>query len=271
MSKIKNVLKSVYWGINKSFPIRYLRAAQFRRLRPLGNGKMRGTPIVRYYWYQYLHKHKADIRGRGLEIGTAKTISRFGGEALTQADVIDVSAHSSEVTIVADLSRADTVPADTHDCFVNQFTMHVIYDVEAALYHSVRLLKPGGVLLVNFSCVDYYFPDGLDMGTGTPMFLYHWFTPIGVDNLLRKIGLTDADYTLEVYGNLFARVAYQINMPAEELTKSELENKDTHYPVLICARVVKPAQWQAPQPEYLEPWHPQSKPAVWSPITGERV
>ncbi|MEK8019971.1 MAG: hypothetical protein VSS75_024120 [Candidatus Parabeggiatoa sp.] len=268
---IKKVFKYLYWAIYKTLPIRYLRAAQFRSLHPLGNGKLRGTAIVRYYWDQYLHKHQADIRGRGLEIGTTTTIRRFGGQALTQADAIDVLAHSPEVKIVGDLSRADHVPAYIYDCFVNQFSMHVIYDTEAALYHSLRLLKPGGVLLINFSCEDYYFPDGLDMGTGVPMFLYHRFTPIGVDNLLRRVGLIDTDYTLETYGNLFTHIAYQMNMPAEELTKNELANQDAHYPVLICVRAVKPAQWQAKPPEYREPWHPQGKQAKWSPVTGERV
>ena len=242
-SLIKKRLKRLYWGFYKTFPMRYLRAAQFRRLHPLGGGNLRGTPIVRYYWEQYLTKHQADIRGRGLEIGTTATIRRFGGQAVTRAEAIDVSPHSPEVTVVADLSRADAVPAETYDCFVNQFTMHVIYDVEAALYHSLRLLRPGGVLLINFSCVDYYFPDGLDMGTGVPLFLYHCFTPIAVDNLLRRVGVREADYQLETYGNLFTRLAYQMNMPAEELTNHELQHQDAHYPALICVRVLKPTQW----------------------------
>lgn len=271
MLTIKQRLKSLFWGIHKIFPIRYLRAAQFRSLNPLVNGRLKGTSIVRYYWEQYLQKYQEDIQGLALEIGTTITIRRFGGEKLTQADAIDISAHSEEVTIIADLSRGDELSSNTYDCFVNQFTMHVIYDVEAALYHSIRLLKPGGVLLINFSCVDYYFPQGLDMGTGEPLFLYHWFTPISVENMLRRLNLTDTDYKLEIYGNLFTKMAYQMNMPAEELTNQELTNQDAHYPVLICLRVVKPNQWEAQKPEYREPWHPTNKPAVWNQIQGERV
>lgn len=271
MFSIKKRLKYLYWGIYRTLPIRYLRTAQFRRHRPLGNGKLRGTAIVRYYWDHYLNKYQADIRGRGLEIGTTYTINRFGGQALTHADAIDISAHSPEVTVVADLSRADSVPADTYDCFVNQFTMHVIYNVEAALYHSLRILKPGGVLLINFSCVDYYFPDGLDLGMGAPLFLYHCFTPIGVENMLRRVGVTEVDYELKTYGNLFTRIAYQMNMPAEELTSDELQHQDLHYPVLICVRIVKPASWQAESPDFREPWHPQGKAAVWNSVQGERV
>src|SRR2546426_5890731 len=59
--------------------VRQLRCAQLRRLRPLGNGRQRGLPIVRYYWAQFLEGHRADFRGRGLEIGTTETIRRYGG------------------------------------------------------------------------------------------------------------------------------------------------------------------------------------------------
>ncbi|HEX6386757.1 MAG TPA: glycosyltransferase [Anaerolineae bacterium] len=248
--------------------IRHLRCLQLRRLRPLGNGRQRGTAVVRFYWERYLQKHQADIHGICLEVGTTATVRQYGGEALARADAIDLAAHSPEVTVVADLSRADHLPDNTYDCFVNQFTMHLIYDVEAALYHAIRILKPGGVLLVNFPCVDYYFASGLDMGTGSPLFLYWWFTPIQVENLLRRAGLDGADYTLDIYGNLFARIAYQMNMPAEELTQRELEYSDPGHPLLICVRVVKPDDWRAKMPVYRDPWRPDTAPAQWNPVTG---
>jgi len=248
--------------------IRQLRCLQFRRLEPIGNGRQRGTPIVRYYWDKYLQKHHADIRGTALEIGTTHTIRKLGGIAVTCPEGIDLSPHSPEVSVVADLSRADHVPSDRYDCFVNQFTMHLIYDAEAALYHSIRLLKPGGVLLINFSCVDYYFPRGLDMGTGEPLFLYRWYTPIQVENLLRSLSLRAEDYTLDVCGNLFTRIAYQMNMPAQELTQRELDFVDPGHPLLICVRVVKPADWRATKPEYRTPWLPEVTPARWNPVMG---
>src|SRR5262249_2111253 len=248
--------------------IRQLRCLQFRQLEPIGNGRQRGTPIVRYYWDKYLQKYHADIRGTALEIGTTHTIRRFGSLAVTCAEAIDLSPHSPEVAVVADLSRADEVPSGRYDCFVNQFTMHLIYDAEAALYHAIRILKPGGVLLINFSCVDYYFPRGLDMGTGEPLFLYRWYTPIQVENLLRSLSLKSGDYTLDIYGNLFTRIAYQMNMAAEELTRRELEYADAGHPLLICARVVKPDNWQATKPEYRTPWLPEVTPARWNPVMG---
>lgn len=251
--------------------LRHLRCFQLRRLHPIAQGRQRGTPIIRYYWGHFLQQHRADIRGNALEIGTTITLRQYGRNSVTRYDAIDLEAHSPEITVVADLSRADHVRSDTYDCFINQFTMHLIYDVEAALYHSIRILKPDGVLLVNFPCADYYFPKGLDMGTGAPLFMYWWFTPIQVENLLRRLGLTERDYTLAIYGNLFARISYQINMSAEELTRHELEYVDPGHPLLICARVIKPAHWQAMKPEYRSPWLPEVTPPRWNPVTGHYI
>ena len=99
--------------------VRRLRGLQLRRLRPLANGRQRGQPIVRYYWDRFLEANRSDIRGRCLEIGSTLAIRRYGGQAVTQADGLDVTRHNEEITVVADLSRADHVPGDTYDCFIN--------------------------------------------------------------------------------------------------------------------------------------------------------
>jgi hypothetical protein len=256
------------WALRRLPGARQLRSLQLRRLRPLGGGRQHGTAVVRYYWARFLERHRSDVRGTGLEIGTTRTLREYGGAAVTRADALDLVAHSPEITAAADLARADSLPADRYDCFINQFTMHLVYDVDAALYHSLRMLKPGGVLLVNFPCVDYYFPTGLEMGTGRPMFMYWWFTPIQVENLLRRAGLSSNDYRMEIFGNLFARVAYQMNLPAEELARHELDHVDPGHPLLICVRAVKPFDWQVPRPAYRDPWHPDSAPARWNAETG---
>ncbi len=254
----------------RSWPvIRHLRAMQFRRLVPFAEGSSRGMSVVRYYWDDFLTTHRDDIRGHGLEIGGIATIGKYGGDNLTRADALDLTAHNPEIRIVADLSRADHVPGDTYDCFVNQFTTAVIYDIEAALYHAIRLLKPGGVLLINFWCLDFYLYRGLDMGTGAPMYMYWWFTPIQVENLLQGLSLTRDDYHLEVYGNLLTRMAFLMKMPADDLTFRELDHRDPGPPLLICARVKKPTDWQATKPPYRYPsWTPSLEPDKMPPSAG---
>jgi hypothetical protein len=252
-----------------SFPIvRQFRGGQLRRLRPFGNGAPRGEAIVRRYWERFLEQHRADIRGKCLELGSQVTIRRLGGSEVAEAAGLDISRHSPEITVVADLGRADEIASGRYDCFIIPFTMHLIYDVESALYHSLRLLKPGGVLLVNFPCVDYYFPRGLDMGTGRSLFVFWWFTPIQVENLFRRAGLASTDYEMRIDGNLFTRVAYQMNMPAEELSSEELNHVDNGHPLLISVRAVKPAGWAAPPPVYKDPWVPDATPARWNRKTG---
>jgi len=254
----------------RSWPlIRHLRTLRFRRLRPIDGGKSSGLSVIRYYWADFLHKQRADVRGHALEIGATTTIRQVGGAAVRQADALDLVAHSPDVRVAADLSRADHVPGDTYDCFVNQFTTAVIYDIDAALYHAVRLLKPGGVLLINFWCVDFYLHRGLDMGTGAPLYMYHWFTPLQVEEMLRRLELGADDYALTIYGNLLTRMAFLLNLPARELTRHELDHADPGQPLLICARVVKPADWRAAKPAYREPCvQPQSRPARVSADTG---
>lgn len=243
----------------RSWPlIRHLRATQLRRLKPLRNGEMYGTPVIRYYWMKFLESHQGDIRGRGLEIGETTTILKYGGSALNQAEAIDLAKHSPDVKVVADLSRGDHVPADIYDCFLIQFTTSVVYDIDAFMYHAIRILKPGGVLLINYWSVDYYMHQGLDMGTGAPLYMHWWFTPIQVENLLRRLGLSGADFELHVYGNLFTRVAFLMNLPAEELTSRELIFTDPGQPLLICARIVKPRHWKVEKPTYRELlWTPE--------------
>jgi hypothetical protein len=249
--------------------IRQVRTLRFRRLTPLGAGRASGLSTIRYYWADFLEQHRADIRGHALEIGETVTIRAFGGDAITQADAIDLTAHSPEVKIVADLSRADHVPGEQYDCFVNQFTTTVIYDITAFLYHSVRLLKPGGVLLINFWCVDFYLHRGLDMGTGGALYMYHWFTPIQVENLLRRVGLTESDFLVKIYGNLLTRMAFLLNEPAQAFTPAELNHVDPGQPLLICVRVVRPLEWQGEKPVYRDPlWTPAVKSAQMRADTG---
>lgn len=249
--------------------VRHLRALRFRRLQPMASGQSKGLSVIRYYWADFLERHQADIRGHALEIGETTTIRQYGGDRLTQADALDLAAHSPEVKVVADLSRADQAPSDVYDCFVNQFTTCVIYDMEAALYHAVRMLKPGGVLLINFWCVDFYLHRGLDMGTGAPLYMYHWFTPIQVHNYFQQLGLQASDYQVEIYGNLLARMAFLLNIPARELTTHELNHRDPGQPLLICVRVVKPINWQAEKPAYRDvQWTPETRPAALRPDTG---
>ena len=133
----------------------------------------------------------------------------------------------------------------------------------------MRLLRPGGVLLINFWCLDYYFHRGLDMGTGAPLYMYHWFTPIQARNLLHELALTGADFRITEYGNLLTRMAFLMNEPARSFTLRELDTVDPGQPLLICARIQRPAAWHPEPPMPCEPcWQPDEPPDQMRADTG---
>jgi SAM-dependent methyltransferase len=206
-------------------------------------GRAVGTQVVRYYWNRFLEEQHLDIRGRALEIGVTGTIRHFGGNRLTSAEAIDVAPSDPSVTIVADLTKADHVPSDQFDCFVNQFTIHIIYEFRAALYHSIRILKPGGVLLINFPCRSGYPVNGISLGSGQHAHVYWWFTPCLVETVCSELGIDEVHRQVKTYGNYFALAAYLAGIPSEELTRQELETVDPDFPLLICARIQKPLNW----------------------------
>lgn len=254
----------------RSWPlIRHVRGAQLRRLTPFGAGRHDQMSVIRYYWADFLEQHRADVQGCALEIGETSTIRYYGGSNLRAAAALDLAAHSPEVQVVADLARADHVPGEQYDCFLAQFTNNVIFDIASALYQALRLLRPRGVLLTNFWCTDFYFHNGLDMGTGAPLYMHWFFTPIQVENLLRTLGLGGEDFTLAVYGNLLAKTAFLMNLPVRELTPRERDTCDPGQPLLICARIVRPEDWRCAKPPAQDPhWLPAAVPLRLHPETG---
>jgi SAM-dependent methyltransferase len=222
---------------------RNLRCVKLRRTSALYPGRTVGMQVVRYYWNRFLDERRMDVRGRALEIGVTGTIRHFGAGRLTSAEAIDVSHSDPSVTIVADLTKADHVASDQFDCFVNQFTMHILYEFRAALYHSIRLLKPGGVLLINFPCRSGYPVNGIPLDGGPSAHVCWWFTPYLVETVCGELGIDEGHRELKTYGNYFALAAYMAGIPSEELTTHELETVDPDFPLLICARIQKPRQW----------------------------
>jgi SAM-dependent methyltransferase len=133
-------------------PVGCVRFGSLRRVTPISRhfGFDRGLPIDRYYIEKFLVEHSQDIRGRVLEIGDDSYTRRFGGNRVAIRDVLHVEEGNVRATLVGDLTRADHIPSDTFDCFILTQTLHLIYDVRAALQTIYRILKPRGVVLATF-------------------------------------------------------------------------------------------------------------------------
>ena len=209
----------------------------------LPTGSLPGTPVVRAYWDDFLERHRASIAGRALEIGATRTVRHYGEDRLTSAEALDLLPNPG-VTYVTDLTRAWDVPGERFDVFINQFTLHLIRDDLAALFHSVRVLRPGGTLLCNFPCFSGFRPEGQDFGTGVRLFVWRWYTPIGVRLLFERLSLSDADVELVTYGNHVGLIAYATGIPTELLPQAWLRRSDPSRPLLVCARVTRPGDWR---------------------------
>ena len=85
-----------------------------------------------------------------LEVADNSYTRAFGGERVTQSDVLDVVADNPQATIIADLARGESIPSEAFDCIILTQTLHLIYDARAAIQTLYRILRPGGILLATF-------------------------------------------------------------------------------------------------------------------------
>ena len=205
-----------------------------RRTRPLSEawGFDRGTPVDRFYLDGFIEEHRADVRGDVLEIKSPGYTRRFGGDAVTQAHVLDVDPRNTDATIVADLGEPGSLPAGAFDCFLLMQTLQFVRRPEIALANAWSALRPGGSLLVTVpaaSALERGLPD-----------LWRW-TPAGMEELIGR-ACPDAVADVRGYGNVLACCAFLQGMAAEELRPDRLRDHDPALPLVVCARVAGPAQ-----------------------------
>jgi hypothetical protein len=212
-------------------PVGLVRFGSLRRVQPIESDWFgRGTPIDRYYLAQFLGAHRADIRGRVLEIGDRNATSSFAAGPLESSDVLDIMP-TSTATIVADLS-APELDVGTFDCVVCVQTAHLIFDVDAVFANLRRLVAPGGTLLLTAHGLAQ-----LDVGNAWDD---TWrLLPAALQTLLdREFGSENVE--VRSYGNVLSAVALLHNISARELRRRELDVVDERYPVLVAARAVVP-------------------------------
>ncbi len=217
-------------------PIGALDLGDLRRLTPVSKnfGLDRGQPVDRYYVEKFLGQHAAAIKGRVLEIGDPRYTRQFGGDKVTQSDVLHVNLQKPDVTIIGDLTRADRIPSDAFDCLILTQTLQCIYEVKAALETCRRILKPQGILLATFPGISRI---------ARPSFGETWednwrFTKSGAEKIFSEV-FSAGNTAVQAYGNVLAAVAFLHGMAAEELRPEELDAQDADFEVLIAVKAVK--------------------------------
>ncbi|HQV10282.1 MAG TPA: methyltransferase domain-containing protein [Nitrospira sp.] len=193
-----------------------------------------GRPIDRSYTEDcFLLAHRADIRGRALEIGDDRYTRKFGGERVIISDILHVNPGMGGSTIQADLTDAKHIPSNRYDCAILTFTLQFIFDVPAALATLERILCPGGVLLVivpGISQITRYDMDNWGE--------FWRFTSLSARRLFEQVFQAE-DITVTTYGNVLASLASLHGLHSTELTTAELDHWDRDYELVIGIRAVK--------------------------------
>ena len=190
----------------------------------------RGLPVDRYYIERFLGERSMDIRGRVLEIAENTYSRRFGGSKVERQETLSLEPNDA-ATIIGDLAEPGVLPSSAFDCIVLTQTLHLIFDLQAAMEQLHRALRPGGVLLLTV-------PGITPVDRGEWKDSWHWsLTDSSVVRLLS--GPFDRDKVeLSVYGNLYAATAFLHGAAIEELSRRKLDPFDPAYPVTVAARAI---------------------------------
>jgi hypothetical protein len=216
-------------------PVGTVRFGSFRRLTPISPifAIERGFPIERYYIEQFLSANRQDVRGRVLEMGDDSYTRKYGGNRVERSDILSV-VPGPQATIVADLTCADEIPADTFDCIIFTQTLQMIYDMRAALRHLYRILKPGGVLLLTSHGISK-----VGRRLGRDDWGEYW--RITTQSAERLFAETFPKAAVEVgsYGNILTAMCALHGLASEELSPGELDHLDPDFEVIVTVRAVK--------------------------------
>jgi SAM-dependent methyltransferase len=207
-----------------------------RRVKPISAvwGSDRGLPVDRYYIERFLAHHAHDVRGRTLEIGTDVYTRRFGGDRVTGSDVLHVAEQRPGITIVADLTTGDGIPAATFDCVILTQTLQFIYDVPAALETVHRVLRPGGRVLATIPGISQISRCDMDRWG------HYWsFTTSSARRLFAE-HFPEDELEIAARGNVLAATAFLQGLSASDLSPEELEHIDPDYELLITVRARRP-------------------------------
>jgi len=207
-----------------------------RRTTPVSRyfGYDRGKPVDRFYVEGFLGSCREDVRGRVMEVGDDAYTRRFGGGRVTRADVLHVHAGNPRATLVGDLASGDGIPTGAFDCVVLTQTLHLVFDVRAAVRTLHRALRPGGVLLVTVPGISQ-----VEQGEWGASWCWG-LTPTSLRRALEEC-FAPEEVRVEVNGNVLAACALLYGVAAEELSPVELEHADPVYPVTVAARARKAA------------------------------
>ena len=192
----------------------------------------RGKPVDRRYVETFLASCSLNISGRVLEIGDNAYTMRFGGSRVTTSDVLNRYDGHPLTTFVGDLANSEDLPSETFDCIVLTQTLHLLFDLPAAVATLWRILKPGGVLLIT---VPWVSP--IDRGEWGGSWCWS-ITPAALRRLLSdRFGAKNVE--VSHYGNAYSATGFLYGLAEHELNSALLDVNDPYCPVIVAARAFR--------------------------------
>lgn len=207
----------------------------FRTVHPVSTdfGYSHGLPVDRVYIERFLSERRALIRGVTLEVGDDAYTARFGGAAAVQREVLHIDRAHPGATYCGDMTEPGVLPSGRFDCAVITQTLHMIYDMPAAVRHLRQSLAPGGTLLVTVPGIS---PIAHDRWGET----WYWaLTPLSLTRLLTDAFGAD-NVKVVSYGNALAATAFVQGYAAQDVQPHLLDHNDAYYPVIVAATATRP-------------------------------
>ena len=216
-------------------PVRFVRFGQLRRTRPISSrfGYDRGLPIDRYYIERFLAEHAADVRGVALEFQDADYLRRYGGDAVTSVDVMNLEPDYPGTTIVGDLATAPDLPDGRFDCIICTGVIQLVSDVDAAVRNLHRMLRPGGVALVTLPAITRIARD--ESGGWEDQ----WRLTSSAARRVFSGVFGPENAQVQWYGNVLPAVAFLMGLATEELKPAELDARDPDYEFVVAVRATR--------------------------------
>ena len=221
----------------QSVPVGSVDFGSLDRLSPISPifGKDRDLlSVERYYIEQFLGKYAADVKGRTLEMGDPAYTIKFGGDRVTQPDVLNYVEGNPQATIVADLTNAPNIPTGSFDCIIITQTLQMIFEIEKCIAELHRILKPGGVVLATSHGMSR-----VARREGVDDWGEYWHFTSQSKRKLFGAAFGRENVSVETYGNVLSCVANLHGLAARELKPEQIDFNDPNYELLVCARAVK--------------------------------
>src|SRR5262245_18392589 len=187
----------------------------------------RGTPVDRHYIEQFLGAKADSIAGHVLEVGEDLYSKQFG-RRIERQDVLHLLSQPG-ASIVGDIAQPGVLPKEAFDCAIVTQTLHLIYDLPAAVGQLREALLPGGSLLVTVPGVS-----SVDRGAWGK----HWMWSLTKESASRLFGGVFDPGTVDwtSYGNVYSATCFLHGLAVEEVERDWLDRSDDSYPVIVAIR-----------------------------------